>query len=121
MRCRKAFNRIVTYDKLKAFSKTIPFNHYSWTTREDINGKGEVFIICNELDAEEVLSRIKSWAMKEPRLKESLLLTASLANEDGVQRNCGWLELDNGFLFFTDKEMFDKAAALFCEEAQASA
>ena len=26
---------------------------------------------------------------------------------------CGWLELDNGFMFFTDKEMFDKTIELF--------
>ncbi len=26
---------------------------------------------------------------------------------------CGWLELDNGFLFFTDVEMWRRASGLF--------
>jgi hypothetical protein len=43
-----------------------------------------------------------------------VLLDAALAGED--ERTCGWLELDNGFMFFTDKEMFDKAVVLFTPE-----
>jgi hypothetical protein len=30
-----------------------------------------------------------------------------------AKKTCGWLEIDNGFMFFTDKEMYDKTCVLF--------
>lgn len=57
------------------------------------------------------------------RLKEGTCLpeaTFKSKEKDGWQsRICGWLELDNGFFFFSDKAMFEKTVALFTAKEDA--
>jgi hypothetical protein len=72
---------------------------------------GKVFFIAAKDEAVEVKSRIASFAKSEDSsLKEPVELKEALA---GKGRVCGWLELDNGFFFFTDAEMFKKTKQLF--------
>ena len=68
------------------------------------NGK-QVYYICGEEDEEDVKRRINQIARNKLRLREPALM-----EYDKIK---GWLELDNGFLFFVDKNMFDKAVNLF--------
>jgi hypothetical protein len=55
-------------------------------------------------------------------LKETTMLRESYLTrkEDSEYqtRTCGWLELDNGFFFFKDKEMHDKIVGIFTEKAE---
>jgi hypothetical protein len=44
------------------------------------------------------------------RLKEPPMLLGALAKKNHYK---GWLELDNGFFFFVDKDMFEKTCTLF--------
>lgn len=41
------------------------------------------------------------------------ILDKRVGDSDYPDRTAGWLELDNGFFFFIDKEMADKTQALF--------
>ena len=86
---------------------------------------GEVFYICRRDVVAEVARRIKklgegeSWEQRGPkRLRVATAdfvgLRRSLDHGSGdVRTPVGWLEIDNHFLFFTDREMFGKAAGLF--------
>ncbi len=40
-------------------------------------------------------------------------LDATLAENEFREDNIGWLELDNGYVFFTDEEAFQKTINLF--------
>ena len=58
-----------------------------------------------------VCAQDKDWG----KLKEASRVNRALFEEDAEYR-CrteGWLELDNGFLFFKDREMWEKACQLF--------
>lgn len=82
-----------------------------------IKKTAKVYIMCRKDDVEEVKNRIVGWATEEPyggKTKERINLINSICPENDWDRDvCGWLELDNGFFFFTDKTMFVKTANLF--------
>lgn len=76
---------------------------------------GTVYLLCQEEHAGEAETRIRTWAAAEYNdLKEPTRLARSLdpvSKWDGDTQ--GWLELNNGFLFFTDRTMFEKTCELF--------
>lgn len=78
-------------------------------------GDGTVYVLSRSQDRDEIAERIYGLATdRSIRLKESALLDHALRPVDEWDgRTCGWLELDNGFFFFTDREMWEKTAALF--------
>ena len=88
-------------------------------------GGGEVFYICRKDIAAEVARRIRklgegeAWEQRGPKrlrvvTSDFVGLRRSLENGSvDAKRPVGWLEIDNHFMFFTDREMFDKAAGLF--------
>jgi len=82
-----------------------------------IKNTAKVYIICHNNDADEVKKRIVGWATEEPsggRTQERVNLINSICPENDWDKGvCGWLELDNGYFFFTDKIMFEKTAKLF--------
>ena len=47
------------------------------------------------------------------RLKEGCWLRSSLDGDKYREKIVGWLELDNGFAFFTDREMYESVSRLF--------
>jgi hypothetical protein len=62
---------------------------------------------------EEVTKRVLSFAKESHHnTKERIELYETLHKEQYAD-TCGWLELDNGYFFFTDKEMYEKTAKLF--------
>lgn len=109
-------------DKYKALSFSLPLNKVAkgWRDKstEDPTGNAEIFVICNKVDTDEVLIRIMSWASepyeKTHQLKETTMLSQTLRpDSDWETRVLGWFELDNGYFFFIDKEMWQKTSELF--------
>jgi hypothetical protein len=82
---------------------------------------GVVYVLCPGAWADEVTRRIRFYAAHQyPRdehryqLKEPTSLNrALLPVNEWDERRCGWLELDNGYAFFTDLDMFVKTCELF--------
>ena len=86
-------------------------------------GEALVYVICRKGDVQEVHNRIKGWAFKPydkaNQLKEITMLSQTLRpDSEWSPEVAGWLELDNGFFFFLDKEMWEKTADLFGMETK---
>jgi len=85
----------------------------------DDDKKNFVYYVCPIQYETNVVKRIKELRlMKGLMLKEHCGLREYFEEknpryEEYAKRNIGWLELDNGFIFFTDKEVFDKFCLLF--------
>jgi hypothetical protein len=78
--------------------------------------KKDVYYICEKKNKSEVISVIKNLAEDEYRnfhLKSYCGLKKNLDGDEYAQRLGGWLELDNAFMFFVDKEMYDATSTLF--------
>lgn len=86
-----------------------------------------IYYLCHKDQEAEVKERIKELAKSQRtfRTKESVMLDEALAardphvtDPDKIKHNkyyleyIGWLELDNNFMFFLDKEAFDKFVSL---------
>lgn len=97
----------------------VRYKHTDWETRKESIGTNPVYVICHKDWKEEVIKRIKAKALGDYgrsknsfNTKEAVLLNDSLAG--GHFRNIGgWLELDNGYFFFTDIVMYRKVRELF--------
>lgn len=80
---------------------------------------GTVYYLCGSDQEDEIKKRIKAFAKdewnKDYRTKEYIGLRANI---DGAKYadSVGWLELNNGYFFFTDKEMWTKTCTLFGKE-----
>ena len=75
-----------------------------------------VFYICPKSYETGVIAIIKTLLEDEHslRLKEWCGLSDRVNHPDEYNQNkVGWLELDNGFFFFVDKDMFEKTKTLF--------
>jgi hypothetical protein len=74
----------------------------------------EVYFIAHRDETEQVRSIITALAKNEHKmeLKESCGLDRALCKVD-YSRACGWLELNNGFMFFTDREMWERVKTMF--------
>ena len=86
------------------------------------DGDGWVWFMCPRGWEAEVEARIRGWAGERWNrdLKESTNLASTLRphhdwERDGTETR-GWLELNNGFMFFTDKDMWAGACQLFGAE-----
>ncbi len=77
---------------------------------------GEVYLLCNSSNYKEVATWIISKAFNEydPKLhtKEHVGLQDAI-NKTPRRKACGWLDIDNHFFFFTDKEMYENVKKLF--------
>lgn len=81
----------------------------------DLGDNSIVYYMTPTTYEEEVVSRIKALYKDEHSfdLKEQCGLSRYF-NSDYVYRDAvGWIEIDNGFAFFVDKDMFDKTCRLF--------
>jgi len=111
-------------DKYVATRVKVPYYYRGWCFDKDgpkdRRGEVEISVICQKSDLEEVISRIKVWAddnnkgKPESDLKERTLFSLACSGIDKNILRCeGWLELDNGFFWFIDDEMFQKTTKLF--------
>jgi len=79
-------------------------------------GKEEpVYYLAPREYAPEVINRINKLRHDELRLKEYCGLDKYFDGFFGKpsKDTCGWLELDNGYMFFTDRKMYEDACKLF--------
>ncbi|MEK6828994.1 MAG: hypothetical protein AABY15_02625 [Nanoarchaeota archaeon] len=75
-----------------------------------------VFYVCIKQDEDQVKESIEklSGAKKQDfHTKESVLLAEAICKLKYREENAGWHDIDNHFLFFTDKEMFENFCKLF--------
>ena len=80
--------------------------------------KKDIYYLCHEEVRQQVIDVIKELYKKDYnyQLKEPCHLKRSIEREDDCDAHnsaLGWLELDNDFMFFIDKEMFEKTLELF--------
>lgn len=77
---------------------------------------GEVYLLCNSTDYKKISTWIISKAYNEYdtslRTKERVGLQ-EVINKTAHRKTCGWLDIDNHFFFFTDKEMYENVKKLF--------
>lgn len=117
-------------EELMSFVISIPLREVGRTLFDPDNeppeGNGFVWVICRSEDIEEVSRRIRGWAANDNDrhdnntdnagwwLEERTCLNAALRpNPSWPSAVCGWIELDNGFFFFTNKVMYEKVCQLF--------
>ena len=114
----KALSKIFEDKTIVAKEITVGYKYKDWKSRKELAGSNTVFIICPKEDLKEVCKRIQVYGNREYRrdteydTKERVCLDEALA-KGSESRTCGWLELDNGYFFFTDKEMFENVCKLF--------
>lgn len=76
-----------------------------------------IYLLGPEDFHDEAEHRIRGWAAgdssRDFRTKEAVMLANVLRPGSYTPDVQGWLELDNGFLFFTDQQMFTKTCDLF--------
>lgn len=111
---------------LATFSLSIPLAdvapHRSERKSKNVpTGSATVYVLCPKEWADETEARIRSLAarphgeVKEPTHLSDVLRPAG----DYTPKTCGWLELDNGWMFFTDREMWAKTCAAFGVDVEA--
>lgn len=116
-----ALQRIAQHQsELTSFTLQVPLSmvppHWRANQDEIPDGTASVYVLCRAPQAEQVKERIFTWAAAgyQTDTKESVQLSAALRPfHDWDTRTCGWLELDNGFFFFTEEHMWRSTAALF--------
>lgn len=91
--------------------------HWRDRTNTIPDGSATIYVLCRADHLDEVEDRILGWATGAGnRTKGTVGLTGALRPDpDGryTPETCGWMELDNGFFFFTDREMWRLTCALF--------
>lgn len=79
-------------------------------------GVATIYVLCHKdhvSQVEELITKLASERFNS-ELKESTRLASALdPQNDWDTKVGGWLELNNGFMFFVDEEMFNKTADLF--------
>lgn len=129
----KALSELVKDQKdLVAFEMTVDMEDVEPNLRRKyprLNSKGKkeilperpkgtkpVYVLCRRGHLDAVTNTVRALAKGESvfGLKEYCGLSEALDPlEKSGRLAVGWLEIDNGYFFFTDKEMFKKTALLF--------
>jgi hypothetical protein len=112
-------------EHLTASSMSIPLAQVAkpWSDRTKTipSDDAEVYTLCHRADLETAHLRILAWAAgdrdQDFATKERIGLSDVLRPGTYIPDTCGWLELNNGFMFFTDRTMWEKTCSLFGIEA----
>jgi len=72
----------------------------------------QVFYLCESDEKEEVEKIIRKIAKNKQNLLEPAFLDEVIRGDKNSKYK-GWLELNNGFMFFVNREMFSKTINLF--------
>jgi len=103
--------------KFISFQFECPWNFKSYDKTDAPNsGKTTVYVLCRSDWKDEVEKRITTQAADRygKKCKENPNVSECLSKQSEYKQDIGgWLELDNGFFFFSDKDMFTKTASLF--------
>ncbi|MCX6711177.1 MAG: hypothetical protein NTZ02_03760 [Candidatus Woesearchaeota archaeon] len=75
----------------------------------------EAYYLCRKEDEKGVKKTIKKLYSNEYsfHLKRPTYLKESFNEEEYLEKIAGWLELNNGFMFFKDKKMYERTLELF--------
>ena len=104
---------------LEAFEFSILYSKVKkpWGTEENPPAprtRASIYVIAPTEWHDEVVERVTALAGKNPpKTKEAVNLASALRPGDWTPTAVGWLEISNGYLFFIDRDMWAKAAALF--------
>lgn len=116
----KALQRIAEQTDLSATAFEVPLSQvaegWSRTKVPAPTGQATVYLLAPDEWSDEAELRIRLWAAEGYRaeLKEATHLDTTLRpTEDYHGRTVGWLELNNGFMFFTDEQMWAQTCDLF--------
>ena len=107
----KALRTMATL-KLTTIVESISYKYHDYRNSKFITGTIPIYIIAQKEDLEEVTNRIKTLAIDELRCKERANFDESLARYEYSKDIYGWLELDNGYMFFKDEVMYAHFCAL---------
>lgn len=77
-----------------------------FNTRKLVAKDTTFYVICRKGDEEEVTKRIRTILVDTMPLKERPHVY-DIFDHENLSRVWGWFELNNGFYFFADKEMFE--------------
>ena len=81
--------------------------------------KATVYVVCHKEDVNQVKDFITQMSdntddsKRKFHLKESSNFVDSICGSEYHTDTVGWHDIDNHYLFFTDKEMFDKISVIF--------
>lgn len=91
----------------------VPLPWSTSKTKQDIkeDDVATIYVVAPTTYFPEIVERIQDLASEKARLKEGTRLTSALHDPTETEI-AGWLEIDNGFFFTTDRTMFDKFTAL---------
>ena len=118
----RAFQKVAksaSAETLAAQTVTVKLNDVprAWNDKRTDKREGErkIFVIADSSVIDEVCKRVHGWAKESfQELKEQTFLRDALDPVGEWHRDvAGWLELDNGFMFFTDETMFAGVAEIF--------
>lgn len=98
--------------KLTTIVESINYTYRDYRNNKDITGILPIYIIAQKEDLQEVTNRIKTLAIGELRCKERPNFDESLAEYEYSKDIYGWLELNNGYMFFKDEVMYAHFCAL---------
>lgn len=106
----EAFQKIVkNLSDTVSFDIDVKYKCKDWKNKKELSETKKIYVICHKDWKEEVTNRINQWAKEDyTKTKEQIRLNSALAEHEYSKDIIGWLELDNGFIFFSDKEAFDK-------------
>ena len=81
----------------------------------DLSKGRQVYFLAQqgtEIEVEQLIRQL-SQGEGELGLKKTCGLRYTLEGFEDAKNTVGWLELDNGFMFFTDKTMYENALGMF--------
>lgn len=95
-------------DKLTTFELRVEAKDIKmgFNTRKLVAKDTTFYLICRKGDEEEVTKRVRTILADTMPLKEWPHVY-DIFDHENLSRVCGWFELNNGFYFFADKEMFE--------------
>ncbi len=109
----EALEKLFEQKKLVAGSVKLDYRYKDFRTDIIAEGNKRVFYLCRKEEEKEVKTRLATWAKTDfNKMKEYLGLNMALAGVDRWDVG-GWLELSNGFMFFTDEKMWRASCKLF--------
>ena len=99
--------------KLTAFGTGVSFKYHNWRTKKNVEGTRTIYIICRFDDIDEIVKRIREMAVGTSQHKERPEVDESLAEYEYSKDTYGWLELDNGYMFFKEERMWKNFCTMF--------
>ena len=91
-------------------------NSKNWSGTIMVDKDKPVYYICPQEYRDEAIKRIPLIYKRKISTKEWVGLDSyfeQLNNKERPPRAVGWLEINNGYMFFGDKEMYEKMLILF--------